>query len=179
MPWQIDSAHSSVEFSVRHMMISTVRGRFDRFSGTIALDEENPAATTVDITIEAASINTRVGDRDNHLRSPDFFDVEQYPRITFKSKRVEVLDDSHARLIGDLTIRDVTHEVTLNVEYVGKAVSPWGATSAGFTASGKISRKNWNLTWNKTLETGGVLVDDEINIAIELELIQQAEVQSA
>lgn len=174
MSWQIDPVHSAVQFAVRHMMISTVRGQFDRFSGEVDFDENNPAATKVDVQIEAASINTRAADRDNHLRSADFFDAEHYPHLTFKSTRVEVKDDKHARLIGDLTIRGVTREVALDVEYLGQAKSPWGTTSAGFSAAARINRKDWGLTWNQTLETGGVLVGDEIRIDIELELVKQA-----
>jgi polyisoprenoid-binding protein YceI len=174
MSWQIDPAHSAVQFSVRHMMISTVRGQFDRFSGDVNFDEANPAATTVDVQIEAASINTAAADRDNHLRSADFFDAENHPSLTFKSTRVEVKDDQHARLIGDLTMRGVTREVALDVEYLGQAKSPWGTTSAGFSAETRINRKDWGLEWNQTLETGGVLVGDEIKIGIELELVQQA-----
>ena len=179
MSWQIDPSHSAVQFSVRHMMISTVRGEFDRFSGEVGFDEANPAATTVDIQIEADSINTRDAKRDGHLRSADFFDAEQYPTLHFKSTRVEVKDDTHARLIGDLTIRDVTHEVALDVEYVGQAKSPWGTTSAGFSAVTRINRKDWGLNWNQALETGGVLVGDEIKIDIELELVQQVAAQAA
>ncbi|NLX10082.1 MAG: YceI family protein [Chloroflexi bacterium] len=179
MAWQIDNAHSSINFTVRHMMIANVRGEFESFSGTIDLDEQTPANTTVDVQIEAASINTRENRRDEHLRSGDFLNAAEYPYLTFKSKRVEVLDDSHARLIGDLTIRGVTHEVVLDTEYVGQAKSPWGTTSAGFNASTKISRKDWDLNWNQALETGGVLVGDEIKINIELELVKQEESQEA
>jgi len=175
MSWSIDSAHSAVQFAVRHMMISTVRGQFDRFSGTVDFDEANPAATTVDVAIDASSINTRQGDRDNHLRSADFLNAAEYPTLTFKSQRVEVIDDNHARLIGDLTIRGLTRPATLDVTYLGQAKSPWGATSAGFTASTAINRKDWGLTWNQALETGGVLVGDEIKIDIDLELVKQAE----
>jgi polyisoprenoid-binding protein YceI len=179
MAWQIDNAHSSINFTVRHMMIANVRGEFENFSGTIDLDEQTPANTTVDVQIEAASINTRENRRDEHLRSSDFLNAAEYPYLTFKSKRVEVLDDSHARLIGDLTIRGVTHEVVLDTEYVGQAKSPWGTTSAGFNASTKINRKDWGLNWNQALETGGVLVGDEIKINIELELVKQEESQEA
>lgn len=179
MVWQIDNAHSSINFTVRHMMIANVRGEFENFSGTIDLDEQTPANTTVDVQIEAASINTRENRRDEHLRSSDFLNAAEYPYLTFKSKRVEVLDDSHARLIGDLTIRGVTHEVVLDTEYVGQAKSPWGTTSAGFNASTKINRKDWGLNWNQALETGGVLVGDEIKINIELELVKQEESQEA
>lgn len=179
MNWQIDTAHSHIEFSVRHMMISKVRGHFERFEGTVDLDEANPANTTVDVRIDAASINTRQAQRDNHLRSADFFDVENHPYITFTSKSVEVVGDQAARLTGDLTIRGVTNEVVLDVVYTGQARSPWGNVSYGFNGSTAINRKDWNLTWNQGLETGGVLVGDEIEINIELELIKVAEQAAA
>jgi polyisoprenoid-binding protein YceI len=179
MSWTIDSAHSEVNFSVRHMMISNVRGRFEKFTGTVDFDEANPANTKVDVQIETASISTREPQRDGHLRSPDFLDAEKYPYLTFKSKRVVVIDTQHAKLVGDLTIRDITRQVTLDVEYSGMSMSPWGTTNAGFTASTKISRKDWNLNWNVALETGGWLVGDEIKIDLELEIIQQAEMVPA
>ena len=174
MSWQIDTAHSQIQFTVRHLMISKVRGSFEKFSGTVALDESAPANTTVDVQIETGSVYTREPQRDGHLRSPDFFNSEAFPLMTFKSKRVDVVDGHHAKLIGDLTIRDVTREVTLDAEYLGQAKSPWGTTSAGFTATTKINRKDWNLTWNQALETGGVLVGEEVEISIELELVKQA-----
>jgi len=174
MSWQIDTAHSQIQFTVRHLMISKVRGSFEKFSGMVALDESAPANTTVDVQIETGSVNTREPQRDGHLRSPDFFNSEAFPLMTFKSKRVDVVDGHHAKLIGDLTIRDVTREVTLDAEYLGQAKSPWGTTSAGFTATTKINRKDWNLTWNQALETGGVLVGEEVEISIELELVKQA-----
>jgi polyisoprenoid-binding protein YceI len=171
MNYQIDYAHSQIQFTVRHMMISKVRGWFENFEGTVNLDEETPANTTVDVRIDAASINTRDEKRDGHLRSPDFLDAEKHPHITFKSKRVEVLGERQARLTGDLTIRGITHEVAMDVEYAGSAKSPWGTTSFGFNGHTVINRKDWNLTWNQALETGGVLVGDEISIEVELELI--------
>jgi polyisoprenoid-binding protein YceI len=175
MSWQIDPAHSEIQFSVRHMMISKVRGSFEQFSGVVDLDEQHPENTSIDIQIEAGSINTREAQRDGHLKSPDFLDADAYPHLHFKSKRVEVTGDSQARLIGDLKIRDVTKEVALDVEYAGQAKSPWGATSAGFSGRTKINRKDWGLTWNQALETGGVLVGDAVDITIELELVEQAD----
>jgi len=175
MSWQIDSAHSEINFTVRHMMISNVRGRFEKFTGSVNLDEQTPANSTVDVIIDTTSINTREEKRDAHLRSPDFFNVEQYPSMSFKSTRVEVLDESHGRLHGDLTIRGVTRPVVLDVEYAGMSKSPWGTTSAGFTASTRINRKDWGLEWNVALETGGWLVGDEIKIDIDLELVKQPE----
>jgi len=175
MSWKIDNAHSLVEFSVRHMMISTVRGRFERFSGTVEFNENDPAASSVDVQIEAASINTNEPQRDNHLRSADFFEAETYPYLSFKSTRVEKVDENNGRIYGDLTIRNVTRPVVLEIEYNGQAKSPWGTTSAGFTANTKINRKEWNLVWNQALETGGVLVGDEIKIHIELEIVKIAQ----
>jgi polyisoprenoid-binding protein YceI len=179
MSWKIDSAHSEINFSVRHLMVSNVRGRFERFSGVVNFDEENPQNSSVEVQIEAASINTREPQRDAHLRSPDFLNADQFPYLTFKSKRIEVLDDSHGRIIGDLTIRDVTREVVLDVVYNGKVKSPFGFTTAGFSASTKINRKDWGLVWNVALETGGVLVGEEINIQIEVELIREQETEQA
>ncbi len=155
------------------MMISNVRGRFEAFTGTVEFDQQNPANSSVDVQIEAASINTRESQRDNHLRSADFFDAENSPYLTFKSKKVEIVDDEHGRIIGDLTIRGVTKEVVLDTEFNGMSQSPWGFSSAGFSASTKINRKDWDLTWNMALETGGVLVSDEIKINIDLEIIEE------
>src|SRR5687768_1880599 len=134
MSWQIDPAHSAVEFAVKHMMIATVRGQFERFTGTVELDEAEPSRSTVEVQIEAESIDTRNEQRDAHLRSPDFFNAGEYPYLTFRSKRVEQLDAGYGRITGDLTIRDVTREVVLEVEYAGQAKSPWGSVSAGFSA---------------------------------------------
>lgn len=178
MTWKIDRAHSLVQFAVRHMMISTVRGEFEKFSGTVDFDPDNLEQTEVTVRIDAASINTRETDRDNHLRSADFLNVEEYPVLLFESKRVEQTSDDRGKLIGDLTIRDVTREVVLDVEYAGTALSPWGQTSAGFSANTTISRKEWGLTWNQALETGGVLVGDTVKISIELEIIRQEDVAS-
>jgi polyisoprenoid-binding protein YceI len=179
MSWIIDPAHTQIGFSVRHMMIATVRGQFDSFAGTVEYDETNPAATTIDLTIEAASINTRQADRDGHLKSPDFLNADEYPHISFKSTHVELVNEFNARLVGNLTIKDVTRKVALDVQYVGQARSPWGTTSAGFNASTTINRKDWGLVWNQALETGGVLVGEEMNISVEVELIRQEEQASA
>lgn len=173
MTWKIDPAHSQIQFSVRHMMISNVRGRFEDFTGAVEFDEEDPARSSVEVQIEAASINTKEPQRDTHLRSPDFLDAENFPQLRYKSRRVEMIDASHGRMIGDLTIRDLAREVVLDVEYAGKAKSPWGTVSAGFSATAKLSRKDWGLTYNSPLETGGFLVGDQVNISIELELIKQ------
>jgi polyisoprenoid-binding protein YceI len=178
MSWTIDTAHSEINFSVRHMMIATVRGRFEKFSGTIYFDENEPARSRVNVQIETGSINTREPQRDAHLKSPDFFDVENYPLITFKSKSIEVKDSNQALITGELTIRDVTRQIVLDAEYAGMAQSPFGTTNAGFSASTRINRKDWGLTWNVALETGGMLVSDEIKIDIDLEIIKQAQAEA-
>ena len=175
MSYKIDLAHSQIQFTVRHMMISKVRGWFEKFDGAIQLDEQEPANSSVDVRIEATSINTRDAQRDGHLRSPDFLDAERYPYLSFKSTRVEVVDPMNAKLHGDLTIKGITRPVVLNVEYAGQAKSPWGTTSFGFSGHTLINRKDWGLEWNKALETGGWLVGDEITIDIELELVKVAE----
>lgn len=175
MSWQIDQAHSEIQFSARHMMISKVRGSFESFEGSVDFDPENLTSGSVEIEIDAASINTRNEDRDNHLRSPDFLNAADYPKLIFKSTQVEQIDANSGKLHGDLTIRGVTKPVVLKVEYAGVAQSPWGTTSAGFSASASIDRKEWGLTWNQALETGGVLVGDKVNIEIELELVKQEE----
>ncbi|NNJ09850.1 YceI family protein [Chloroflexales bacterium ZM16-3] len=175
MSWIIDPSHSQVAFSARHMMLSKVRGRFDRFGGAVEFNEQTPVNSTVNVSIEADSIDTRDEKRDGHLKSPDFLDVANFPAISFVSKKIEVVDDTHGKIIGDLTIRGVTNEVVLETEYNGQSKSPWGTTSAGFSAEAKISRVDWGLTWNVALETGGVLVGDEITISIELEVVKQVE----
>lgn len=179
MTWKIDPAHTSVRFTARHMMVTTVHGEFKDFDGAIEFDEKNPANTTVEVSIDAASIDTHEPQRDGHLRSADFLNAEVYPKLTFKSSSVEVVDDTHARLHGDLTIRDVTHPVTLDVEYFGTGKTPYGKTVVGFNALTRIARKDWGLTWNVALESGGWLVSEQVAINIELELIKEAEVEPA
>lgn len=172
MAWQIDFAHSQIQFSVRHMMITNVRGVFEKFNGLVNFDENDFTRSTIHVNIDAASVNTKDEKRDAHLRSADFFDAENHPYLSFKSKSIAVTGSNTGRVLGDLTIRGVTKEVTLEVEYVGSAKSPWGATSAGFNAHAKVNRKEWGLVWNVGLETGGVLVGDDVNISIELELVK-------
>ena len=173
MAWNIDPSHSQAEFSVRHLMISNVRGRFEEMSGEVEFDENDLSKLKVDVKIDAASIDTRDAQRDGHLRSPDFLDVENHPYLHFRSTGVEKVDGERLVLAGDLTIRDVTRPVKLEVEYAGTARSPWGTTSAGFSASTKINRKDFGLVWNQALETGGVLVGDDVKIDIEIELVKQ------
>jgi polyisoprenoid-binding protein YceI len=174
MAWQIDPAHSTVQFSVRHMMVSKVRGRFERFTGTVDADETHVPNSRVDVQIEAASINTGDAQRDAHLRSPDFLNAEAYPYITFVSTDIQHDGAENGTIAGNLTIRDVTRPVVLKVEYAGQGRNPWGATVAGFSATTKINRKDFGLEWNVALETGGFLVGDEITVEIELELTKQA-----
>ena len=178
MTWKVDPSHSRIEFSAKHMMIFTVRGRFDKFNIELDYNEKAPARSTAEVQIEAGSISTNEPQRDGHLKSPDFLDVANHPYISFKSTRVEPLDDTHARLLGDLTIRDITQPVTLEIEYAGQAKTPWGTTNVAFSARTVISRKDWNLNWNQVLETGGVLVSDQISIDIALEAIKQAELEA-
>lgn len=169
--WKLDTAHSSADFTVRHMMVTNVRGQFQNVSGTIDFDPENPANASVEATIEAASINTGAEDRDAHLKSADFFEVEKYPHITFKSTNVDVTGDNSAKINGDLTIRDVTKSVVLDVEFLGQGGSPFGDTRAGFEASTKINREDFGLTWNQALETGGVLVGKDIKINLDVQAV--------
>lgn len=173
MSWTIDPSHSEIQLSVRHMMISKVRGRFESFSGTVDFNEENPAASAVDVTIDAGTINTKDAQRDGHLKSADFLNVEEFPALSFKSKRVEVVGANKGRIYGDLTIRGVSREVVLDAEYSGQAKSPWGTVSAGFSATTSFDRKDWGLGWNQALETGGILVGDKVDVNIELELVKQ------
>ena len=173
--WKIDPAHSAAHFSVRHLMISNVRGEFTKVSGGALIDHANPAKSTVEITIEAASLNTREPQRDEHLRSADFLDVANYPALTFRSKRIEALGADNFKLTGDLTIRGVTKEVTFDIEGPTASVKdPWGNIRAGVSGSAKINRKDYGLVWNALTEAGGVVVGDEVKITIEAELIQQA-----
>ena len=169
--WTIDKAHSAVEFAVKHLMISTVKGQFREFEGTLRLDEEAPERSSVDASIGVASIDTNVADRDAHLRSDDFFNAERYPTITFRSTRVERLDDSRFRLYGDLTIRDVTREVVLDGEYAGRINDPWGGERAAFDAETTISRKEFNVRWNQVIEAGGVAVGNSVRITLHIEAI--------
>jgi polyisoprenoid-binding protein YceI len=172
--WKIDAAHSHIEFAVKHMMISTVKGRFTDVTGTITAVDDDPAASVVDISIATASIDTREPQRDAHLRSTDFFDAEKYPAITFKSTRVEDIRGDRFRLVGNLTIHGVTGEVALDVTSEGRGTDPWGGERAGYSAKTSIKRSDYGLRWNQALETGGVLVGDEVKIHIDLELIKSA-----
>jgi len=172
--WSIDPDHSSVGFKVRHLMVSNVKGSFDRHSGTVDIDDKDITKSRVEVTIDTASINTNVQKRDEHLRSADFFDVAKYPTITFASKKVAKAGGDKLRITGDLTLHGVTRQVVLDVEPLSKeSKDPWGNIRRGTTASTKVNRKDFGLTWNKELETGGVLVGDEITITLEIEAIKK------
>ncbi len=176
MAWEIDVKHSLIEFAVKHMMVTTVKGRFNTFTGTVAMDEQNPSASSVTVEIDVASLNTADETRDGHLRSPDFFDVAQFPTATFKSTKVEALGDDRYRVIGDLTIRGVTRELPLEMTFEGQATNTYGKHIASFSARTSFNRKDFGLEWNVALETGGVLVSDKVNIAIEAQVVETADV---
>jgi polyisoprenoid-binding protein YceI len=172
--WKIDPGHSTVEFAVKHLMVTTVKGRFRTLDGSFIWDEAHPEASSVTVTIDASSIDTGNAQRDEHLRSGDFFDVERFPTITFRSTQVEPLGQDKVRVIGDLTIRDVTREVALDVTLEGRTKSPWGSEVAGFSAETVIDRKDFGLTWNMPLEMGGVLVDDRVRLMFAIEAVREA-----
>lgn len=168
--WTVDQSHSSIGFSVKHMMVSKVKGAFDSYSAQIeAADLADLSTANISFAIDAASINTRSEDRDNHLKSADFFDAEQFPKITFQSTSIEKSGDDY-KVTGDLTIKDVTKPVTFDVEFNGKGTNPWGQAVYGFEAETSINREEFGLTWNAALETGGVLVGKDIKISVELEV---------
>lgn len=165
----IDPAHSRVQFKVKHLMISNVLGSFKEFEGKATMVENDYSSTVVSFTIRAASIDTEAADRDAHLKSADFFDVEKYPEITFEGKGMTPKDEDNFELKGMLTMKDITKPVTLNVEFGGLMTDPWGNKKAGFSVTGEINRKDWNMTWNAALEAGGVLVGDKIKINCDVE----------
>jgi polyisoprenoid-binding protein YceI len=166
--YALDVAHSTVEFVAKHLMVSRVRGRFSDFSGTVVIGEE-PQDSHVEVTIDAGSISTGNPDRDAHLRSADFFDVEHHPTLEFRSASVEHVDDEKWKVNGELTIRGVSRPVVLDVEFNGAATTPWSTTAIGFTASTEVDREEWGLTWNAALETGGVVVSKKVRIELEVE----------
>ncbi len=173
--WQLDPAHSSVQFAVKHMMFTTVRGRFKDVKGTIEVDEQNPDRSSVNVEISAASIDTGVADRDTHLRSADFLNVEHYPTITFRSKRVEgalAKEGDEFRVIGDLTIHGTAKEVTLDCTFEGRGKDPWGGERAGARATTRIDRRDWGLEWNQALEAGGILIGHDVRIEIEVQAVK-------
>lgn len=177
--WNLDTVHSGINFSVRHMVVSKVRGRFSKFTGNIALDEGDLTRSVVEATIEASSIDTGTAQRDDHLRSADFFDVDRFPQIRFGSTRIEALGEGRYRMSGNLTIRDVTREIALDVEYGGRGKDPWGNERVGFTAKATLDRKDFGLQWNQVLETGGVLVSDRVDIELEVQGVRAAAAAAA
>jgi polyisoprenoid-binding protein YceI len=177
--WNIDAAHSGINFSIRHLVVSKVRGRFAKYSGTLELDTQDLTRSKLEATIEAASIDTGVGQRDDHLRSADFFDAATYPELRFTGKRIEKLSSERYRVYGDLTIRDVTREVELDVEYGGQAKDPWGNERVAFAAKTSINRKDFGLNWNQALEAGGVLVGERVDIELELQAVKAAAEKAA
>lgn len=170
--WQIDPTHSHVEFAVRHMMISSVKGRFGEITGTVRVSDGDPRSAVVDVEIATGSIDTRQEQRDAHLRSADFLDVERFPTLTFHSTTVEP-DGDELRITGDLTLHGVTRPVTLTATQEGRTRDPWGKERAGFSATARLKRSDFGLTWNQALETGGFVVDDTIRITIDAELVRQ------
>jgi polyisoprenoid-binding protein YceI len=176
--WRLDPAHSSVEFSVKHMMMTTVRGRFKAVQATLRGDRDHPEVAGVEATIDAASIDTGVSDRDAHLRGSDFFDAERFPHITFRSTRVEnppKQEGDRFRVVGELVIRDTRMDVVLDCEYHGRGTDPWGKTRAGFDFRTEIDRREWGLKWNQALETGGVLVANKVRMEGEVQFVRQSD----
>jgi polyisoprenoid-binding protein YceI len=170
--WGFDAVHSNIGFSVRHLMISKVNGHFRNWTGTLLIDEANLAASSVEVKIDAASIDTKEPQRDDHLRSPDFLDVQKFPSITFKSTAVQKISDQHYRVTGDFTIRGVTKPVVLDTEYFGRQKDPWGGERAGFAAKTSIERKDYGLTFNIPLEGGGVVVGERVDITLDIEAVK-------
>lgn len=171
--WTIDASHSEIGFKVKHLMITNVNGTFGEIKGNVETQNMDFATALVNFVMSAGSINTGSPDRDNHLKSPDFFDVEKYNEITFSSGEMKQLKEDQYLMTGDLTIKGVTNKVTMNVEFNGLMKDPWGNEKAGFSLNGKINRKDWGLNWNAALETGGVLVGEEVTIQAEVQLLKQ------
>jgi polyisoprenoid-binding protein YceI len=173
--WEIDPAHSTVEFSVRHMMVTTVKGQFQKVKGTVELDEKDATKSTVEVSIETASIDTREAKRDAHLKSPDFFDAAKFPALTFKSTKIEKASKGKFKVTGDLTMHGVTKPVVLIVEGPSASIKdPYGRTVRGVMATGKLDRKDWGMSWNKALDAGGMVVSDEVKLEINAELAERA-----
>jgi polyisoprenoid-binding protein YceI len=175
----IDTTHSEISFTVRHMVFAKVRGQFKAWKATLEYDPAQPASSRVEVEIEAASIDTHEAARDGHLRSPEFFDTDRYPKLTFKATRVEPVSTGRYKLTGELTIRDATREVTLDVEQTGSGKDPWGNERLGFNVKGAIQRGEWGLVWNQALETGGVLVSDKVEIEAEVQVVQAKATKAA
>lgn len=171
MTWKLDASHSAIEFSVRHMMISKVRGHFSRFEGALELDPSDLTRARVEATIDAASLDTAEDKRDAHLRSADFFDAEEHPKLSFRSTSITKKGERRYELVGELTIRDVTRPISFDVTVEGPAKDPWGNQRLGFSLKGELDREDYGLTWNQALEAGGVLVGKKVEIAAELQAI--------
>lgn len=167
--WAIDPAHTDVQFAVRHMMLSSTKGHFPGVSGTIVLDENDLTNSSVEVEIDAATIDTRDANRDTHLKSADFLDAEKFPKLTYKSTSITQIDEETYEVNGDLTIKDITRPVVLTTNFNGRGKSPWGIEVLSFSAETTINRKDWGLTWNVALETGGWVVGDKLKISIEVE----------
>ena len=174
MTWQFDTSHSYVEFAAKHMMVSTVKGRFKVFGGAVDLNEANHTASSVTFEIDAASIDTNEDRRDGHLKSPDFLDVAKYPKITFTSTSIDKISDTEFKVTGDLTIRDVTKPATFDVEQTGHFKTMQGVNAYSFEIKGKINRKDYGLNWNVALEAGGWLVGEEVKVTVETEVTEVA-----
>lgn len=171
--WDIDPAHSSAEFAVKHLMIATVTGRFKGLAGTLHLDPEAPGRASVEATVDVASVDTAAPQRDDHLRSADFFDAANHPRMTFRSTRVELTGPDQAAIAGDLTIRGTTQPVVLNATFDGSATDPWGNARLAFTGETTLNRRDFGLTWNQALETGGVLVGDKVRVTLRIAAVRR------
>ena len=172
--WNLDPTHSEIGFKVRHMMITNVSGSFEKFTVNAETDENDFSTAVVKFVAQLDTITTGSPDRDNHLKSPDFFEVEKYPELQFVSDEMRKKDDSSYELLGDLTIRGVTRPIKFDVEFGGVGKDPWGNEKAGFTVVGKINRTDFNLNWNAALETGGVLVSEEVRLFADIQLVKQA-----
>ncbi len=172
--WSIDKAHSSIEFKVQHMMVTSVKGQFTEFTGQIVGDIEDPTSAEIDVEIDASSIDTHQEQRDAHLRSADFLDAEKYPKITYKSTRIERTGDEEFKVYGDLTIRDVTREIDLETTVNGHGTTPYGQQIVGLSCKGSLSRKDFGLNWNVALETGGWLVGDKLKLDFEIQAVKNA-----
>lgn len=172
--WEIDASHSGIHFSVRHLVIAKVRGQFSRWSGALVVPDGDFTKATVEAVIDASSIETGVADRDAHLKSPDFFDVAQFPEVVFAASQFEAQGEGNGRLAGRLTIKGVTKDIVLDVERHGQAKDPWGNERAAFSAKTSIDRKDFGLAWNQVLESGGVMVGEKVNLEIEIEAVRQA-----
>lgn len=171
--WVIDPMHSEINFKVRHLVITNVSGSFNKFEGSMESDSEDFSDANIVFSAYVDSINTKVADRDTHLKSPEFFDAENHPKIYFQSKKFTKVDDETYNLAGDITIRGVTREIVLNVEYGGKVIDPWGNEKVGFTLTGKLNRKEFGLTWNALTEAGGAVAGDEVKLEMNVEMVRQ------